>query len=167
MLWCASWSPCRVPSQQSLNFYRWSWYFKKPKFISMSCNIKLDLIHCAGCGWLHCLLVRSLQIHRSFLCGVVWEVPQPGLCESRCWWIECKSFFFIVVKEHWSPLRGGQSSHFNGGLQDISTQFEVRAMPTFLFIENGAAIDKLVGANKGELENKVKLYDSKCASHAA
>ena len=40
-------------------------------------------------------------------------------------------------------------------------------MPTFVFIENGAAIDKLVGANKGELENKVKLYDSKCASHAA
>ena len=40
-------------------------------------------------------------------------------------------------------------------------------MPTFLFIENGVTIDKLVGANKVELENKVKHFDAKYAPHAA
>jgi len=31
-------------------------------------------------------------------------------------------------------------------------------MPTFLFIKNGKQIDKLVGANKPELEKKVISY---------
>ena len=40
-------------------------------------------------------------------------------------------------------------------------------MPTFVFIENGAAIDRIVGANAVELENKIKHFDAKCASQTA
>lgn len=48
-------------------------------------------------------------------------------------------------------------------LQDISTEYEVRAMPTFLFIEKKQTVDKIVGANKGELEAKVKHFSEKGA----
>eukprot|EP00250_Pteridium_aquilinum_P035810 c9956_g1_i1 orf=329-688(-) len=48
-------------------------------------------------------------------------------------------------------------------MNDISTEFEVRAMPTFLFIEKKRTVDKIVGANKHELEVKVKHFAEKCA----
>ncbi|KAJ7192225.1 hypothetical protein O6H91_Y521500 [Diphasiastrum complanatum] len=41
---------------------------------------------------------------------------------------------------------------------DITNQWGVSAMPTFVFILDGKAIDKVVGANKKELEAKVGQY---------
>lgn len=52
-------------------------------------------------------------------------------------------------------------------LSDISTEFKVHAMPTFVFIEKKSEIDRLVGANKVELEKKVKLYSDKTAAMVA
>lgn len=43
-------------------------------------------------------------------------------------------------------------------LQDVTSEMEVRAMPTFMFIHNGKQIHKIVGANKEELEKKVEQY---------
>lgn len=43
-------------------------------------------------------------------------------------------------------------------LQDVTSEMEVRAMPTFMFIHNGKQIHKIVGANKDELEKKVEQY---------
>lgn len=43
-------------------------------------------------------------------------------------------------------------------VQDVTTEWEIRAMPTFLFINNGKQIDKVVGANKDELEKKIHHY---------
>lgn len=40
-------------------------------------------------------------------------------------------------------------------LLDFSTSWDIRATPTFFFLKNGQQIDKLVGANKPELEKKV------------
>ena len=40
-------------------------------------------------------------------------------------------------------------------LQDFSSSWDIRATPTFFFLKNGQQIDKLVGANKPELERKV------------
>jgi thioredoxin 1 len=40
-------------------------------------------------------------------------------------------------------------------LQDFSSSWDIRATPTFFFLKNGQQIDKLVGANKPELEKKV------------
>ncbi|XP_057849808.1 thioredoxin H-type [Cryptomeria japonica] len=40
-------------------------------------------------------------------------------------------------------------------LQDVTAEWEVQAMPTFIFIKDGKAIDKIVGAKKDELERKV------------
>lgn len=42
--------------------------------------------------------------------------------------------------------------------QDVTADWDIRAMPTFLFIKNGKQIDKIVGANKDELEKKVHHY---------
>ena len=49
-------------------------------------------------------------------------------------------------------------------MQDITQEYEVHAMPTFVFILNTNTIEKLVGANKGELENKVKHFSMKAAA---
>jgi len=43
-------------------------------------------------------------------------------------------------------------------VQDVTAKWEVRAMPTFIFIQNGKQIDKIIGANKDELERKVAHF---------
>ncbi|KAJ7515038.1 hypothetical protein O6H91_23G069100 [Diphasiastrum complanatum] len=43
-------------------------------------------------------------------------------------------------------------------LPDVSSQWKVRAMPTFIFIKDGKQIDIIVGANKEELEAKVARH---------
>jgi len=40
-------------------------------------------------------------------------------------------------------------------LQDVAQEWDVQAIPTFIFIKDGKAVDKFVGANKAELEKKV------------
>lgn len=41
-------------------------------------------------------------------------------------------------------------------LQDFSSSWDIRATPAFFFLKNGQQVDKLVGANKPELEKKVQ-----------
>uniref|UniRef100_A0A0D6R8H2 Thioredoxin domain-containing protein n=2 Tax=Araucaria cunninghamii TaxID=56994 RepID=A0A0D6R8H2_ARACU len=43
-------------------------------------------------------------------------------------------------------------------MNDLTATWDVRAMPTFVFLKDGKQIDKLVGANKPELEKKVINY---------
>jgi thioredoxin 1 len=43
-------------------------------------------------------------------------------------------------------------------VQEVTTEWEIRAMPTFLFIKDGKQIDKIVGANKADLEKKCHYY---------
>lgn len=40
-------------------------------------------------------------------------------------------------------------------MQDFSTSWDIKATPTFFFLKNGQQIDKLVGANKPELQKKI------------
>ncbi|KAK1283573.1 Thioredoxin H9 [Acorus calamus] len=40
-------------------------------------------------------------------------------------------------------------------LAEFSTTWDVRATPTFFFLKDGQQLDKLVGANKPELQKKV------------
>ncbi|KAH8950049.1 hypothetical protein BDL97_10G063600 [Sphagnum fallax] len=47
---------------------------------------------------------------------------------------------------------------------DVTSTWEIRAMPTFLFIKEGKQIDKIVGANKDELDRKVQHYASQSKS---
>ncbi|KAH9547920.1 hypothetical protein CY35_11G060200 [Sphagnum magellanicum] len=43
---------------------------------------------------------------------------------------------------------------------DVASEWDIRAMPTFLFIKDGKQVDNIVGANKVELEKKVQHYAS-------
>ncbi|KAM1038431.1 hypothetical protein FF1_033118 [Malus domestica] len=46
-------------------------------------------------------------------------------------------------------------------LTDFSTSWDIKATPTFFFLRDGQQIDKLVGANKPELQKKmVAVVDS-------
>ncbi|XP_057459064.1 thioredoxin H-type-like [Lotus japonicus] len=40
-------------------------------------------------------------------------------------------------------------------LTDFSTSWNIKATPTFFFLRDGQEIDKLIGANKPELEKKI------------
>ncbi|XP_022924951.1 thioredoxin H-type-like isoform X1 [Cucurbita pepo subsp. pepo] len=40
-------------------------------------------------------------------------------------------------------------------LSDFSTSWDIKATPTFFFLKDGQQIDKLVGANKPELQQKI------------
>jgi thioredoxin 1 len=50
--------------------------------------------------------------------------------------------------------------HCLGFVQDVTSEWDIRAMPTFLFIKDGKQVDKIVGANKEELDKKVQHYAS-------
>jgi thioredoxin 1 len=43
-------------------------------------------------------------------------------------------------------------------VQEVTSKWEVRAMPTFIFIKNKKQVDKIVGANREELEKKCKHF---------
>ena len=40
--------------------------------------------------------------------------------------------------------------------QEVATKYEVKAMPTFLLIKEGAPVDKLVGANPDEIRKRIE-----------
>ncbi|XP_061375510.1 thioredoxin H9-like [Gastrolobium bilobum] len=40
-------------------------------------------------------------------------------------------------------------------LTDFSTSWDIKATPTFFFLKDGQQVDKLVGANKVELQKKI------------
>lgn len=42
----------------------------------------------------------------------------------------------------------------------MSQEFGVQAMPTFVLLKNGKEVDRVVGAKKDELEEKVDKYRS-------
>lgn len=42
-----------------------------------------------------------------------------------------------------------------GYLQDVAMEFKVKAMPTFVLLKNGKEVDRVVGADKVELEKKI------------
>ncbi|KAK9030198.1 hypothetical protein V6N11_031628 [Hibiscus sabdariffa] len=45
-------------------------------------------------------------------------------------------------------------------LTDFSTTWDIKATPTFFFLKDGQQIDKLVGANKPELQKKITAHSS-------
>ncbi|XP_068652042.1 thioredoxin H1-like [Aristolochia californica] len=43
-------------------------------------------------------------------------------------------------------------------LRDVAAEWKVEAMPTFIFIKEGKEIDRLVGASKEELQDKIETH---------
>ncbi|OIW01374.1 hypothetical protein TanjilG_12914 [Lupinus angustifolius] len=50
-------------------------------------------------------------------------------------------------------------------LADCSTSWDIKATPTFFFLKDGTEVDKLVGANKPELQNKLASIDDSLPKH--
>ncbi len=48
-------------------------------------------------------------------------------------------------------------------LRDVAQEWDVQAMPTFIFIKDGKAVGKVVGAVKDELERKVAALATQAA----
>lgn len=42
-------------------------------------------------------------------------------------------------------------------LQEFSTSWDIKATPTFFFLKNDRELDKLVGANKEELQRRTEV----------
>lgn len=45
------------------------------------------------------------------------------------------------------------------GVQELSTSWEIKATPTFVFLKDGRQLDKLVGANKSDLQQKLAAME--------
>nr|QFQ66337.1 redoxin [Phanerochaete pseudomagnoliae]QFQ66358.1 thioredoxin [Xylaria sp.] len=43
-------------------------------------------------------------------------------------------------------------------LPDVAQEFRVQAMPTFVLVKKGKEVDRIVGAKKDELENKIQKH---------
>nr|AGG19202.1 thioredoxin H-type 3 [Tamarix hispida] len=43
-------------------------------------------------------------------------------------------------------------------LMDVAREFAVQVMPTYLFLKNGKAIDRVTGARKEELQMKIEMH---------
>ncbi|WOL04560.1 thioredoxin H4-1 [Canna indica] len=43
-------------------------------------------------------------------------------------------------------------------LTEFSSSWDIRATPTFFFLKDGQQLDKLIGANKPELEKKITTF---------
>ncbi|KAL3522090.1 hypothetical protein ACH5RR_014924 [Cinchona calisaya] len=41
-------------------------------------------------------------------------------------------------------------------VKDVATKYDVKAMPTFLLLKEGAPVDKLVGANPEEIKKRIE-----------
>ncbi|KAI8567469.1 hypothetical protein RHMOL_Rhmol02G0124300 [Rhododendron molle] len=41
-------------------------------------------------------------------------------------------------------------------VKEVATKYEVKAMPTFLLMKEGAQVDKLVGANPDEIKRRIE-----------
>ncbi|CAL0302582.1 unnamed protein product [Lupinus luteus] len=50
-------------------------------------------------------------------------------------------------------------------LADFSTSWDIKATPTFFFLKDGIEIDKLVGANKPELQRKLASVNDLIPQH--
>lgn len=74
---------------------------------------------------------------------------------SATWCDPCKSVapFYVELSEKHSSFMFLTIDVDE--LTEFSKQLEVKATPTFFFLRNGQQIDKLVGANKQELEKKI------------
>ncbi|KAF7123557.1 hypothetical protein RHSIM_Rhsim12G0055200 [Rhododendron simsii] len=47
-------------------------------------------------------------------------------------------------------------------LMDVAQEFRVQVMPTFIFVEKGKVLDKITGARKEELQNKIEKHLGYC-----
>lgn len=41
------------------------------------------------------------------------------------------------------------------GVQEVATRNDIKAMPTFLLLKDGAPLDKIVGANPDEIKKRI------------
>ncbi|XWS14526.1 hypothetical protein CRYUN_Cryun35bG0017400 [Craigia yunnanensis] len=51
-------------------------------------------------------------------------------------------------------------------LQRVAQDWAIEAMPTFIFLKEGNIVDKVVGANKDQLQRKIELHSSELVQKA-
>ena len=52
-----------------------------------------------------------------------------------------------------------------GLYQEVASKMEIKAMPTFLLMREGAQVDKLVGANPDEIRKRTEAFIRSSRSH--
>ena len=51
-------------------------------------------------------------------------------------------------------------------VQSVAQDWAIEAMPTFIFLKEGKIVDKVVGANKDQLQQKIELHSSELVQTA-
>ncbi|XP_057470541.1 thioredoxin-like protein CXXS1 [Actinidia eriantha] len=52
-------------------------------------------------------------------------------------------------------------------VKEVATKYEIKAMPTFLLMKEGAQVDKLIGANPDEIKKRIEGLVQSCSVYVA
>ncbi|PSR98530.1 Thioredoxin-like protein [Actinidia chinensis var. chinensis] len=52
-------------------------------------------------------------------------------------------------------------------VKEVATKYEIKAMPTFLLMKDGAQVDKLIGANPDEIKKRIEGLVQSCSGYVA
>ncbi|RLM91517.1 thioredoxin H4-1-like [Panicum miliaceum] len=108
--------------------------------------------------------------------GVASAEQTDDACDRRAMWLQTSvppgvdhtgTFHLFMLKCHRYPQLMFLTIDADD-LMELSDSWDIRAIPTFFFLKNGQQVDKLVGANKAELQKKVAAVagqtDDACGS---
>lgn len=128
-----------------------------------------------GCGRLYCCMVPTVPFYCPTGGGTGQKASQCPISQSGCRWAKGRPYYYnlvlVVVLPIFSRFEFVYLVSFlklpSFYLQEVAAEFEVEAMPTFLFLKDGKVVHKIVGANKDELTSTVAKLGAESAVSTA
>ncbi|KAJ4844162.1 hypothetical protein Tsubulata_022644 [Turnera subulata] len=87
---------------------------------------------------------------------IIWGSQQIIINFSASWSTPCRSLAkdYFDLADKYSSIIFLTVDVDVDELPELSTSWEIKATPTFFFLKEGGQVDKLVGADKAELQKK-------------
>lgn len=113
--------------------------------------------------WFYCILVWTLPLYCTISGRVSKEATQCHLHKGGRWWVEG---ILLYPGNHIFTSRLQYSTLIFMGfflfdfsfVQQVASDWDVQAMPSFMFLKGGKLVDKVVGAKKEELQQTIAKH---------
>lgn len=105
-------------------------------------------------------MIREVDNYQELL-NFLEKVPKDKLVVLDCyalWCGPCKSIapFIQQLNDEYEDVFFVKTDIEKA--EDITNEFEITSMPTFIFIKNYSAVDKLEGASHSTLRSRIETY---------